>query len=79
VLRLIGGELGVRDACGIFALRGLVAWAGRHAYRPRLLHRSSSAQATGDRNRVVGYCSMALLPPAGPSPTGLGQTGLGQR
>src|SRR5262249_2762894 len=37
------GPVDVGDACGVFALRGLIAWARAEGHTPRLLHRSTSA------------------------------------
>jgi hypothetical protein len=53
-------RIGVRDACGVFALRGLVSWARRTGLGPRLLDYSTSASATGDPTRVVGYAALAF-------------------
>jgi AmmeMemoRadiSam system protein B len=53
-------DIGPGDACGVHALRGLMAWATRTDLTPRLLDRSTSAQAAGDRTRVVGYAALAL-------------------
>jgi MEMO1 family protein len=50
------------DACGAAALRGLVAWVGRHGHSTRLLDRRTSADATGDPTRVVGYAAFAIEP-----------------
>ncbi|MGH8791233.1 MAG: AmmeMemoRadiSam system protein B [Stackebrandtia sp.] len=43
------------DACGIFALRGTVAWASRHGLRPVELDLRTSADTVGGPERVVGY------------------------
>ena len=48
------------SACGAHALRGLLAWAGRIGRTPTLLSYRTSAAATGDRSRVVGYAALAL-------------------
>jgi MEMO1 family protein len=53
-------EIGVRDACGVFALRGLVAWAARENLKPHLLYRCTSADTAGDPARVVGYAALAI-------------------
>jgi AmmeMemoRadiSam system protein B len=50
-----------RDACGAFALRGLLHWAHQHELEVRLLHRGSSADAGGDPDRVVGYGAFELV------------------
>jgi MEMO1 family protein len=57
--------IGHRDACGVFALRGLLCWARRRELDARLLRRGSSADAGGDPARVVGYAAFAFLPSAG--------------
>ena len=48
------------DACGIFALRGLVELAKLRRLGVELLDLRTSAEATGDRSRVVGYGAFAL-------------------
>ena len=53
------------DACGAFALRGLVCWARRHELDVRLLHLGTSADAGADPGRVVGYGAFALFPSTG--------------
>jgi AmmeMemoRadiSam system protein B len=60
VLSLDADGIGPRDACGYYALRGLVHWARSRRPVPRLLHRSTSADVTGDSSRVVGYAALAL-------------------
>jgi AmmeMemoRadiSam system protein B len=47
--------LGVRDACGLFALRGVVSWARDRELVPRRLALTTSGDTGGDRARVVGY------------------------
>jgi len=47
--------IGVRDACGVFALRGTVEWARRAGLRPSRLALTTSADSGGDPGRVVGY------------------------
>lgn len=63
VLDLTPQRVGVRDACGVFALRGLIGWARQLGLRPRLLHLSTSADTTGDTGRVVGYGAFAFTAP----------------
>ena len=58
-----GDAIGPHDACGGFALRGLLHWARRHDLDIRLLQLSTSADTGGDPVRVVGYAAFALLPP----------------
>ncbi len=48
------------DACGVFALRGLVEFAKRRGLAIELLDLRTSADTTGDRSRVVGYGAFAL-------------------
>jgi MEMO1 family protein len=60
VIALAPEQIGVRDACGVFALRGLVEWARTEALTPMLLHRSTSADTAGDASRVVGYAAISL-------------------
>jgi MEMO1 family protein len=68
VLDLAPERIGVRDACGVFALRGVVAWARHAGLVPRLLHHTTSAETTGDASRVVGYPAMSFSrPPSVPS------------
>jgi AmmeMemoRadiSam system protein B len=57
--------IGDHDACGAFALRGLLHWASRHELGVRLLHLGTSADAGADPGRVVGYGAFALLPATG--------------
>ncbi len=57
-------EISTSHACGVFALRGTVAWADATGRRPRLLALGTSADATGRTDRVVGYPAFAVdLPP----------------
>src|SRR5690606_19364677 len=48
VLDLAPDRIGTRDACGSYALRGLLAWARSTGLRPELLELTTSAAATGD-------------------------------
>lgn len=48
------------DACGIFGLRGLLAWAARKGYRARQLDLRTSADTFGNPERVVGYPAFAF-------------------
>jgi len=52
--------IGERAACGLYALRGLLTWAGQVDARPRLLEHRTSFDSTGDASRVVGYAAVAL-------------------
>lgn len=48
------------DACGVFALRGLIEHALRHALAFELLDLRTSADTAGDRSSVVGYGAFAV-------------------
>ena len=52
--------LGDEDACGIFALRGLVELARRKNLSIALLDLRTSADTAGDPERVVGYGAFAV-------------------
>jgi AmmeMemoRadiSam system protein B len=52
--------IGVRDACGVFALRGTVEWVRRVGLRARRLALTTSADSGGDPGRVVGYPAFAF-------------------
>ncbi len=47
-------------ACGREALLTLLELANRHHWRPVLLHYANSGDATGERDRVVGYAALAF-------------------
>lgn len=61
-------EISTSHACGVFALRGTVAWADATGRRPRRLALGTSADATGHTDRVVGYPAFAIEAPAPPQP-----------
>ena len=48
------------QACGCFAVNGLLMVAQRRDLKVQLLDRRNSADSTGDRARVVGYASFAI-------------------
>lgn len=48
------------DACGVFALRGLVELVKRRQLAFELLDLRTSADTAGDRTRVVGYGAFAV-------------------
>jgi AmmeMemoRadiSam system protein B len=48
------------DACGVFALRGVVEYARERELPIELLDLRTSADATGDRETVVGYGAFAI-------------------
>lgn len=58
--RLEPGGVGDRDACGRYALRGLLAWARDRESAVRVLHRATSGDEGGPRDRVVGYLAASL-------------------
>ena len=60
VLELAPERIGPRDACGVFALRGVVTWADRAGLRPLPLHQATSAEVSGDPSRVVGYAAISF-------------------
>lgn len=60
VLRGDPDAIGEGDACGVFALRGLTAWARDAGLGVRLLDRRTSADAGGAPERVVGYAAFAI-------------------
>jgi len=47
-------------ACGGTPVNGLLVAARRHGLQPHLLDLRNSGDTAGDRNRVVGYCSIAF-------------------
>lgn len=69
VVDLAPERIGVRDACGVFALRGLVGWARQGGLAPGLLDHSTSADTGGDPVRVVGYPAISFSAPVAASPT----------
>ncbi|MQM28392.1 AmmeMemoRadiSam system protein B [Glycomyces albidus] len=57
-------EIAPQHACGVFALRGTVAWADATGRRPRELARATSADTGGGSDRVVGYPAFAVERPS---------------
>jgi MEMO1 family protein len=49
------------DACGAYALRGLLSWARQVGLTARVLCRSTSASTGGPPSRVVGYAAVELI------------------
>jgi len=60
VLALDPAAVGDADACGAYALRGLLLHARRAGWRCTQLDLRTSADATGDRDSVVGYGAFAF-------------------
>jgi AmmeMemoRadiSam system protein B len=56
-------EIGPQHACGVFALRGTLAWADATGRRPRQLALATSADTVGRPERVVGYPAFAIERP----------------
>jgi AmmeMemoRadiSam system protein B len=53
-------RIGLDDACGVYALRGIVEHARRADLDVELLDLRTSADTAGDASRVVGYGAFAL-------------------
>jgi AmmeMemoRadiSam system protein B len=53
-------SIGPFDACGVYALRGLVEHARRHDLPIRLLDLRNSSDTVGDPARVVGYGAFVI-------------------
>jgi AmmeMemoRadiSam system protein B len=53
------------QACGATPVNGLLIAAARHGLAPHLLDLRNSGDTSGDRQRVVGYTSIALCEEAG--------------
>ena len=60
VVALDDGAIGDRDACGADALRALLRHARSAAWTCTLVDLRTSADASGDRRRVVGYGAFAF-------------------
>jgi AmmeMemoRadiSam system protein B len=60
IVRADPSGIGEGDACGRFALRGLLELARRRGLQVRLLDLRTSADTAGDSSRVVGYGAFAL-------------------
>jgi AmmeMemoRadiSam system protein B len=53
-------KLGFDQACGALAVNGVLIAAQRRHLKPALLDHRNSGDTAGDRNRVVGYTSIAF-------------------
>jgi MEMO1 family protein len=60
VVALEPEAIGDMDACGAFALRGVVEHARRSGLAMELLDLRTSAETAGDPDRVVGYGAFAI-------------------
>lgn len=59
----LDGSLSTTQACGGIPVNGLLLAAQRHGLRPHLLGLCNSGDATGEKNRVVGYGAFAFEDP----------------
>ena len=59
------GPLNHQQACGGTPVNGLLLAARQHHLHPRLLDLRNSGDTAGDKNRVVGYASIAFTEGAG--------------
>lgn len=57
-------RLNHEQACGATPVNGALLCAAAHGLHPRLLDLRNSGDTGGDRDRVVGYCSVAFERPA---------------
>ncbi len=59
-------DIGILDkgceACGILGIKAIVAVAKKYGWKTQLLDYRTSADASGDTQRVVGYMSALILP-----------------
>jgi AmmeMemoRadiSam system protein B len=53
-------RINARDACGVYALRGVLGWARASGATPEVIYRCTSAETGGDRSRVVGYAAVSF-------------------
>ena len=62
IVRLHGDSLATKDnaACGIRPVLSLIHLARQSGWKPFLIHRSTSFDGGGDKNRVVGYAAIAF-------------------
>ena len=67
ILALASG-LNHDQACGATPINGALAIARARGLRPRLLAMCNSGDTSGDRDRVVGYCSIAMEQPVHATP-----------
>jgi AmmeMemoRadiSam system protein B len=60
IVDLAPERIGVGDACGRHALRGLLAWGRSMHLQASIIRLATSADEGGPKNRVVGYAAAAL-------------------
>jgi hypothetical protein len=58
-----GAAIGPYDACGAYAVRGLIDVGHARGLEPTVLDRRTSFDTAGPRDRVVGYAAVAYLAP----------------
>ncbi len=56
----LDGPISHEQACGGTPINGLLLAAQRHHLQPRLLNLCNSGDTAGDKQRVVGYTSIAF-------------------
>lgn len=56
----LNSEIQPQQACGCYALNGLLAYAAKTGLKPELLGYCNSGDTAGDHQRVVGYCAYAF-------------------
>jgi MEMO1 family protein len=56
----LDADLAPHEACGAMAINGALLAARRHELAPRLLDLRNSGDASGERDRVVGYGAIAF-------------------
>ena len=61
IVALAAADIGDRDACGAYPLRGLLEAVGRHRLEVRELDLRNSGDTAGPRDRVVGYGAFAVV------------------
>lgn len=55
-------EITPEEACGAFAINGLLLAARQHKLKPELVQLCNSGDTAGKKNSVVGYASFAFYP-----------------
>jgi AmmeMemoRadiSam system protein B len=63
ITRGAGDSVGPYDACGAYAVRGLIEVGRDRGLEPTVLDRRTSGDTAGPRDRVVGYAAIAYAEP----------------
>jgi AmmeMemoRadiSam system protein B/AmmeMemoRadiSam system protein A len=63
ILNLDADTLAPEQACGCFAIKGLLHFAKQHNFHAQLLDMRNSGDTQGDKNRVVGYSAVHFYKP----------------